>query len=641
MRRSSGTAIMILGAASWAACSGSAGQVDGGTSGGSSGSTGSAPSSTSSGGSTGGRGSSGATKSGSSTTSGSSSSSGSGSTSLGSTSSGGSSASSSTTGSSSSSGSSGGPSNGNDIYITADGNPAGACTTNVQTPTFFNTASNWGSGPGLIGPGTTVHLCGTFSSAQPGQTLLTAQGGGSAGAPLTILFDTGAVLTSPAWAPAGNPGGGALDFSNSSYAIINGGANGLIENSANGTNLTYHQTTLAIAIDGACTNCEVTNLTIANLYVHSPGSCDDSATVYGEQADHTLMNAIRMGNASGSTVDHVTIHDVGWAILSNASDTTIGPGVEISNIDHGFTFGPAQSGDTIGGVVFYGNWVHDYAIWDDSQDCNHHDGIHGFGPLNGTNAVVTDFWAFDNVFDGDTGTDLNQHIFLEATNDGTPWTTSPASMAYIFDNYFSTSEPHDPPVVSMSGIGSGFFVNNTVIGNTVTPQDPTNDQPCTGFGSDGTAPELVENNVVEGCGTLIGGNEVDVGGNPAQSNVPFQAFDYNGYANCSGYNCFFVNLTGTAVDTASFSTWQSQSGFDAHSVADPGSIGYGVTVGSDFLQLTDGGAPLPGSPLVGTGANLSSLCDGGLPLLANLCQDLAGNPRPGGDAGWDIGAYQH
>ncbi len=53
----------------------------------------------------------------------------------------------------------------NDIYIaqSAAGSANGSNCANAYAATFFNTAANWGSGANKIGPGTTVHLCGTIS----------------------------------------------------------------------------------------------------------------------------------------------------------------------------------------------------------------------------------------------------------------------------------------------------------------------------------------------------------------------------------------------------------------------------------------------------------------------------------------------
>ena len=51
------------------------------------------------------------------------------------------------------------------IYIaqTAAGSADGTDCADAYAYTFFNTASNWGSGSSQIGPGTTVHLCGTIT----------------------------------------------------------------------------------------------------------------------------------------------------------------------------------------------------------------------------------------------------------------------------------------------------------------------------------------------------------------------------------------------------------------------------------------------------------------------------------------------
>src|ERR1019366_4356515 len=124
----------------------------------------------------------------------------------------------------------------NNIYITQSGSAAGSCTSSVQTPAFFNAAANWGSGASQIGPGTTVLLCGTFTGSA-GSTLLTFQGSGTSGSPITLKFDTNALLTAPYWAG----GSGAINVNSRSYVTIDGGTNGTIQNTANGTSLTYQK----------------------------------------------------------------------------------------------------------------------------------------------------------------------------------------------------------------------------------------------------------------------------------------------------------------------------------------------------------------------------------------------------------------
>src|SRR5271170_5558473 len=72
-----------------------------------------------------------------------------------------------------------------DIYVAqgAAGQNTGQDCADAYAYTFFNASSNWGSLAGQIGPGTTVHLCGTITSP------LTAQGSGTSSSPITILFD--------------------------------------------------------------------------------------------------------------------------------------------------------------------------------------------------------------------------------------------------------------------------------------------------------------------------------------------------------------------------------------------------------------------------------------------------------------------
>ena len=90
------------------------------------------------------------------------------------------------------------PAMANDIYIaqSAVGGANGADCADAFPVNFFNTAGNWGSAAGQIGPGTTVHLCGTITFPA-NSTGLTALGSGSSTSPITILFEKGAILQSP------------------------------------------------------------------------------------------------------------------------------------------------------------------------------------------------------------------------------------------------------------------------------------------------------------------------------------------------------------------------------------------------------------------------------------------------------------
>ena len=95
-----------------------------------------------------------------------------------------------------------------DIYIAqnAIGANTGADCADAHAVTWFDSGSNWGSGGGQIGPGTTVHLCGTFSAPAGASEYLTFQGSGTNGNPITLLFESGAVLTATYWS------GGVIDI---------------------------------------------------------------------------------------------------------------------------------------------------------------------------------------------------------------------------------------------------------------------------------------------------------------------------------------------------------------------------------------------------------------------------------------------
>src|SRR5271167_3518712 len=59
----------------------------------------------------------------------------------------------------------------NDVYISQNGNGGGSSCSDTQSATYFNTPGNWGSGGNQIGPGTTVHVCGTFTGTAGGTML--------------------------------------------------------------------------------------------------------------------------------------------------------------------------------------------------------------------------------------------------------------------------------------------------------------------------------------------------------------------------------------------------------------------------------------------------------------------------------------
>ncbi len=478
------------------------------------------------------------------------------------------------------------------IYITPNGQAQGVCTTNPQTPAWFNSSANWGSGASQIGPGTTVYLCGTFTGTA-GQQLLTVQGSGSSGSPITIQFDTGTVLTAPYWSNSG-----AIVASNVSWITIDGGSNGTIQNTADGSALTYQQPSAAInALP--CSNCEFRHLIISNLYVHSGTGCE---------IDQTQVNAVKFSGQNVLVHDN-TIHDVGWSIWDDYGNNDTNHQVynnDVSHSDHTLIFaGNGLTGVNLG-AKFYNNHIHDFSTWDTASNCYHHDGLHAYGS---TNSPALTLYFYNNQCDGVLGNNFNACLFVEGTGSGTPWTgSSSGSTYYAFNNVFVTNNSH---AAIEAALGNGdLFTNNTVVCSDALSGDIS-------YNAGSSTANLFQNNAEQGCGYFMMWNSFGV--TTLATDV-----DHNAYANGQGYNAY--NYTDKGIDTSSFTTWQSQCGCDSHAVYNASSLNLNASTY----------APNSGSPVIGAGVNLTNLCSGN---LAPLCSDKAGTARPA-SGNWDDGAYQ-
>jgi hypothetical protein len=194
---------------------------------------------------------------------------------------------------------------GENIYIaqTAQGNDNGTSAANAHSAAWFNTAANWGAGTGKISPGDTARLCGTITTA------LTVQASGTSGNAITILFEPNAKMTSPAW-PTNWWGGGAITIQQKDYITIDGGTNGIIENTDNGTTLGHHQE--SVGVGGANANyLTVKNLTIRNIYVRTSTAELNS---YGSAVQNVCTQA---ASITGFFVTNCTINDAYIGICSD------------------------------------------------------------------------------------------------------------------------------------------------------------------------------------------------------------------------------------------------------------------------------------------------------------------------------------
>src|SRR5579863_1646719 len=152
------------------------------------------------------------------------------------------------------------------IQLTQSGSPAGACTgsgVTLLSETQFDTGGSWGSGSTQIGAGTTIMACGTFT-APPNTGLFYFFASGTSGNPITFTCDTATNFTSPRFA-----GGSSAAFQvvSQSWIVLNG-TNCTIQNTANGSGLTYNDFSTAVYMVGGSNNI-IENFTISNICQHT------------------------------------------------------------------------------------------------------------------------------------------------------------------------------------------------------------------------------------------------------------------------------------------------------------------------------------------------------------------------------------
>jgi hypothetical protein len=474
----------------------------------------------------------------------------------------------------------------------------------------FNNSSNWGSGSAQIGAGTTIHLSGTITAAANACNYMQFQGGGSNGSPITVHFESGAVLTAPTW----GAGCFAIYSSGHSYIAIDGGnsgkavsntlsGGGTIQATANGTGLTYQVNTGAIGVYN-CSSCTFQNLIISNIYVHTctlpVANCTD------ENGDPT--GAIYINGGSNVVVTNNIAHDMKWCIEDNFNngDTNVQfYGNQVYNVDHGFVISTGATGASFTYGYVYNNWFHDPQNWDDAANNNHHDGVHFW--ISGTGGSLTHSYIYNNQFSGNFGNNMNSGIYQEALGYNTP-----ACDAWVFNNVLAPTGgvPNGNGLIGLGangGVGCWNSVNNTLVGYSTSNALALNANTTTGTSY---------NNIVSTTFGALGGHGVNGG-----------AIDYQDYFNIG---------SGGWDGGGPLSAWQSYCAANF-----PSTVGCDAHAISGNPNLTSAFVPNSGSPVIAAGKNVYSVCNGqAKPGLGALCYDAAGVARPS-NGGWDMGAFQY
>jgi hypothetical protein len=507
----------------------------------------------------------------------------------------------------------------------------------------FSIAGKWGSGSTQIGPGTTAHICGTITGVSMSSTLLTFKGSGTAGSPITLKFETGAGLSAPSCGGVGG-GTGCILVSNvtypRSYITIDGGTpcgwtlatgsegtcNGTIVNTNSGTGLTAGTSTNGIEMT-FCTNCEVKNLGIYNIYVQSGG--DTNANPQGE-------NCITFSGTNILIHDNL-MHDVGWCLWYsevNGDDNLQIYNNEIYNTPHPVNFSGGATG-TATNAFFYSNHFHDYENWNDGG--YHVEGIH----TDGTGCVFNGLYFYNNFLGPGTGHNLfaNVYFSVNAVGAGNPGMVNNSA---VFNNLILMDGTGGEYGIDI-GAGNGNVVyNNTIVNTNTSPLGSGGNSggglAWTNISQNSGWTFNYKNNAIQGFYMMV---QNDVTGHEDTYGATITG-DYNAYSQCPGYgsvegNCLNAFVVGGGSNWANYMA--NSFGQEQHS-KNTGlfSSTYCCT---GTLGLNSSLQPLAGSVVIGNGVNLYSVCNGQPnPGLGALCNDIAGNARPVSDP-WDMGAYEY
>jgi hypothetical protein len=239
-----------------------------------------------------------------------------------------------------------------DFYLSQGGSGTGVSCASPLDFSWFNNAANWGTGTAQIGPGTTVHVCGV-NSVGANTNALIFQGDGASGNPITLLFEAGAIIQSPAFPDTGGGAGqgGGISMYGRNWITVDGGTNGIVQNTDNGDLLGH--VSVSTLVDGYnCNNCTIKNLHMLNTYVKVKNG---GGTAPGDQQHSNTV--------SGS---HWSIHDnvidnCGWCVFQNFKNGDTDTQIFNNEISH---FGHALIYATSGANASSNFFLHDNRIHD-------------------------------------------------------------------------------------------------------------------------------------------------------------------------------------------------------------------------------------------------------------------------------------
>jgi hypothetical protein len=542
------------------------------------------------------------------------------------------------------------------FYVTPSGSAVGNCpagTTSTPNVAFGSmSSSNWGTGTGQIGPGTTVLLCGTWNVTAGAAGFQVLGSGSSGGGYITIQADTtfvmqsaylgslGGELFSRSCGPQASCLAGITVYGGRSYVILDGVGAGIIQNTANGTNLANQQSSVGIYINGG-DHIIVRGWTIQDIYLNAGSSSGATDTVGWYSADIRVDN----GATNLAVYNNTLLH--AHAGLTTDTNGTTGPNncptpIGVTGATTPASV-PAPSGNW--GICLYNNTLseHGWQIlaggqgtvnifsnqegdigsnlgwlnWQFPTSTYHQDGIF----IWGDETYLLTAYVYNNYSHGDLGqSSPSGHLYC-ASNDISGTNASGCSLI-AFNNVIvqtgSTQWPNDAKndqlisvdLDSYSISGPVKLYNNTLVGGAYGLEMYTSGSSPQG----GATAFTWENTIWEPSipGTATGWFDNSTNGGVVMSSVTAKDnVYYNGNKNPWNLN---------STNESTLSAWKTACSCDT------GSLVSNPLLNSNYTLQS-------GSPARGLGANLTSLG------ITALNYDIAGDARPSTGA-WDAGAYQ-
>jgi hypothetical protein len=420
-----------------------------------------------------------------------------------------------------------------DVYIAqaAAGLQDGSSCANAQSVAWFNRTS------GQIAPGDTVHLCGVIS------TMVEPKDDGISGSPITIVFEKDAKISAPSFWVGVRQFGTGINLDKRHFYIVDGGQNGTIEATSNGTpGVNEHSDDISGVDTDRAGDITIHNLTITGMYRRTPYSHDANKYGCGSWG----------GSMTGTNIfENNTVTDANCGVQWNTDNTQGGTMIVRNNSISRVSWGFASGGGGPVRLQFYGNQLFDGYVWSGQIQTGdghfHNDPFHIWTTSSTTSfqqLAVYNNWVFGDWGDNSTGAfyfecqgpanDCPALIYNNIVSSKSGFTNGAVALKYaehvrIFNNVFASP-------------GNAIQIEDNTLGDTSTP----------------TRYVDVENNLFYGVNTPMALND----------NSTYGTVDHNAY-------------------------WDTSVGNDAHKITG------NPKVDSNFV-------PAPGSPLIGQGVNLSA-----------------------------------